>query len=314
MKLKKSIPQQGYLFLFYFFSFINYILSLSYSDITLRFSDYSTLKSVSLFPSICNQYIKELYSRSVNGVCDMPQNVTKRGYELLLIYYGYSDLEVTVDNCVDLLMTSYAVKEVEVFQKVVDFIKDNMNMKLCKILMELNITNNNDFKSINECINNHISDNGYNLLNDGILLYLDAYLQYPIPIIHKIVSSENLIIPDESYLFNKLYNYYYHNYKLCSDKKTFINYMKELFYHIQFKKVNPENIGVLHESQIMDGNDMLSIYQLNSSKKDNTPPFIKHDRISYVFTKNKTFDDIVIYYLKNYSSTLSISRIYILIF
>lgn len=99
-----------------------------------------------------------------------------------------------------------------------------------------------------------------------------------------IISSEKLIIPSESYIINKILYFYQHFYKIFNsneEKNDLKEVVKYLLHHIQYKSISGDDIQTLVNSTILESDEIMKIYQLNSCNNDNQKPFVKHNRYYY---------------------------------
>lgn len=102
--------------------------------------------------------------------------------------------------------------------------------------------------------------------------------------IETIISSENLIVPNESYVMNNILHFYKHFFGLFNsneEKNDLKEVLRCLLHHIQYKSINNTDIQPLVSYSILNNDELLKVYQYNGCDIDNEYPFVKHNRYYY---------------------------------
>lgn len=113
--LKLTPPQGG---------LINDLVSKGYGDVTFKIGDTEIVSIKNLLLYQNNNYLTTLINNAFDKRSNifLSEGITVNGFKMLMVYYGYGNVEVNSDNICDLLVTSYLIKDYTLFKQCKEYI------------------------------------------------------------------------------------------------------------------------------------------------------------------------------------------------
>lgn len=103
---------------------INDLVNKGYGDITFKIGDTEIVSVKNLLLYQNNNYLSTLINNAFDRKSNifLSEGITVNGFKMLMVYYGYGNVEVNSNNICDLLVTSYLIKDYTLFKQCKEYI------------------------------------------------------------------------------------------------------------------------------------------------------------------------------------------------
>lgn len=269
------------------------MLNEGYNDIVLLIEG-EEVSSVSSLLCISNDRLKSIIEDDkVEKQILLPYQVTKNAFSLLCNYYGYGLIEINEENVSEVLMCCICLNEMKLLSICEKYVLNHENERI--IMGILNLMENipeNYLCTMKLRMNDYISLNCTSFLNNNEILKNLRFenLEY-------ILKIDNLLIPDEKYLLDKILNHYNESIKIIEDKDKKYN---EIMKNLNWKKIN---IYEIDDKYL----DLIDLNLIKKSKSEN-PIKRKYGRIPH--TENTILNKMILNGIKDMDKIKEMNCIY----
>lgn len=220
------------------------MIEAGYSDLVFVV-EKEEISSIALFICHSNERLKNIIEDpKADDKIVLPDHITKRSFLLLSCYYGYGVVDINEENVCELLNCCICFNEVSLLNICLKYIKSHTSKKLVvDVLNILNLIPKYYLNDLDMVLKDYIQINCYEILNDKNILnclYIDD-LKF-------IICIENLLIPNEKYLLDKILEHYKNHQKngitLRMNKEEEKRRYNEIIKLLNWKEINIGEINV----------------------------------------------------------------------
>lgn len=218
-----------------------------YSDLVFV-AEREEIPSICLFMCHSNERLKKIIEDpKAEAKIVLPDHISKRSFLLLSCYYGYGVVDINEENVCDLLNCCICFNEVNLMNICLKYIKSHENKKLVvDVLNIFNLIPKYYLNDLEIVLIDYIQINCCEILNDKNVL--NSLLLDDLKFI---ISIDNLLVPSEKYLLDKILDHYKSHLKKGSNMRMNKD-EEEKRYNETMKLLNWKeiNIGEINVSDI----------------------------------------------------------------
>lgn len=283
------------------------MLNEGYNDVVLLIENEEVC-SVSSILCVSNTRLKAIIKdEKAVGKISLPEKITRKAFCMLCRYYGYGMVEIDEENVCELLMCCICLDEENLLVKCKEFILSHLNNRVVvDILNEMNYLPDNYLSDIKTTICDYVCLNCISIFDDNIIfkkLHLDN--------INMIIRLENLLIPCEKYLLDKIIKHYHENIENIENKEAEYNeVLKNLNWkEIKFSEMSEKDLDIIYIDKMkkilnkepikrkfgripITENRMLNEMILNGMKDIDSIKDIYNEDCEYILSLDNTITEI----------------------
>lgn len=183
----------------------------------------------------------------------LPEQITRKAFSILCNYSGYGVIDVDEENISKLLLYCICLNEVDLINICAEYILSHLNTRfVIDILNLLYDVPENYLNDIKTAVCNYIRLNCI-ILFDNFEIFKLLHLDN----IQFIISLDNILIPSEKYLLEKILSHYHQNLERLENKEDKNCKYNDVMKYLNWKDINYHEIN----------DDDLDIIDLNVMKK-----------------------------------------------
>lgn len=207
-----------------------------YNDVVLLIENIE-VNSITSILCVSNSRLNAIINdEKADTKISLPDYITRKAFSLLCRYYGYATIDIDEENVTELLICCICLNEPNLLSKCKNFILSHLNNKLViDIINQIMYLPKEYLNDLKTAVCDYICLNCTSIL-DNENLFGKLYLDH----INFIVNLENLLIPSEQYLLDKILKHYNYGIENIENKNEEYN---ETIEKLNWKKININEIG-----------------------------------------------------------------------
>lgn len=227
----------------------------------------------------------------------LPDQITKKAFSLLCCYYGYATIDIDEENVTELFMCCICLNEPNLLSKCKNFILSHLYNKLViDIINQIMYLPEDYLNDLKTAVCDYICLNCTSILDDE-----NIFRRLRLNNINFIVNLENLLIPSEQYLLDRILKHYNDGIENIENKNEQYN---ETIEKLNWKEINMCKIDK-RDLNVIDMNIMKKSISEQSRKR-------KYGRIPR--TGNEILNGVILNGIKDIDKIKNLFCILILLY